>query len=659
MGVRGLTSFIAKSHTPSTISHKLVFPFQECETKQPLIIDGSSLFYHLFFASADWLNGGTMVKFSAYLKSYMTILKLLGYECHVCIDGVMPEAKLGTCLEREEDKIKRVMKAQRSVLAGDTTYRTMDGFMPYLAYQAAMITLAQEQVSFEVCWSEGDKRIAYLAKERQAMILSKDSDFFIFPSAKGYIPLYGVDIPKSLMNMFWGAEMEEGAEFTVNMSVFHRADVAQCLGIDEGFMPLLAGLSGNDYGTSAVVDQFLSKAPAPPGISANRNLTPHDRLNQVVAWLRQQTELGASTVVAAEEISTLLEGQGTDGMMRALTYYSIDETTTAPDDSELIQAFTQGAMPPMFMTPLTSGTYLNSVRWSALDAPSPCGMYRTLRSYILYQLSSMVPVERVTEWIRRGYNYSEDELSLAYADLIGSNKMYASWPEGPVVSGETEQRLQVLSIFTSTPKEVITQDSALILALRMLIKHTSAFRSSASPKLSETEVASLVMSAVYVDEGGSIMKPPQLPGTTKKGPIKKKPTTFSLRGVLRAAQWQVTCEHFIALLQTLRLTKTGASTWGENVVDTSLMATCYHGPLLHFCFDKLRSATPHQLLTAAGVSSEKFDCVFAAVTQGLTDDIDSAPVAVKSVTPSQKKAALKSKKEKVQASNIFDLLGDA
>lgn len=360
MGIKGLTSLVTKLGLGKAVKYKIDLTNDEPAsqlisspdgsaatdqstpiTRRPLIVDGGALIYHVFFQSGDWIHGGNFAKFAAYLRAYCWVLSTkLGFDLMIVVDGAVNEQKMATILRREDDKMRRLLKAQRSVQANDQSYRHMDGFMPPLAYQVAIDVLKsipgvwlrvvvragvdspdnQHQSSYEA-----DSLVAGLAVKHEALVLSKDSDFYIFDTV-GYMPLHELNIPRHVLHRFWNwkssTKLENGdinestdtqsptstsANTTASIMamVYVASDLSKLLGFDRKYLPLLAALTGNDHEQDVLelVDSYIRLHPQPKPLSAQSTTTkttpttkprnmlhypsPHDRIRIVAEWLSE------------------------------------------------------------------------------------------------------------------------------------------------------------------------------------------------------------------------------------------------------------------------------------------------------------------------------------------------------------------------------------
>ena len=682
MGVRGLTSLVAKNSLGKRVTYELQWPLKEVAERRALIVDGSALFYHVFFQSGDWIHGGNFAKFVAYLRAYIHVLRAAGFELHVLVDGGIPDAKLDTINSREAEKIRRIVKTQRAVLADDGSYRAMDGFMPPLAYFAAIEVFREENVWFRVCWAEADGLIANLARQKDALVLSKDSDFFIF-DAPGYMPLYDLEIPRALLNMFWGSAIEPEAVFNVNAVVFVPSEIASFMSFDVKFLPLLAALTGNDY--EQVVDNVDKYILASnPTLS---NLSPHDRIREVAGLLAKQTEAEVSVEEASRNVADLIAGENEEvrGLIfestsNAARHYALQEfedfdasanvfpgsdKATTEQDRLVLAAFEQGLLPCTLANLLTANRIMCSVRLSVVDAHSPWISTRAIRLFIAQQLALMAPElfdseKRLEEYIRRGYNFKSEMVGYSHAEIAMLHTSYGSLPaDNCAVFGPLEERKRVFSLLCHAPAtESSVIDPVLYAAFKLMIHACSVNRSSYAPKIADYEVAALVMSTLYAADAAAILKP-QVPAGQ---PVKKTThkTTYSPRGIHRSAYWQNCLEHVWMLAETLRLDSHPDGKWigeGDGCFDLSLLASAYHGPLFHHLMERFKGgATPASILKMAGLDATLFEKAIQIVSEGSEEDIEK--VFVEKTKKKKNKDKSTAEKSALKMQNLFDLLGD-
>lgn len=153
----------------------------------PLVIDGFSLIFAVFFQANHWVEGGSFEYYAQYLKGYLRALKLIGFEPYIILDGGMPEEKLETVTRRECDRMTRVRKIMTStnLVDGEKSFGRNNGIMPAMVVSVTLQALQDEKIWHRICWNEADITVAELAANLDGVVMSNDSDFFIYNINKG------------------------------------------------------------------------------------------------------------------------------------------------------------------------------------------------------------------------------------------------------------------------------------------------------------------------------------------------------------------------------------------------------------------------------------------------------------------------------------------
>jgi 5'-3' exonuclease len=157
-------------------------------------------------------------------------------------DGPIADEKKQTRLGRTADKISKADKLLESWTGSSSQQhankRARKTFspnhqvylIPPLAITACIQALFEAGHEVYVAEQEADLDIVVLARERNSLILSNDSDFFILHSP-GYMPLKSIPF---------------GREGPLSGRVYNVESVRANLGIAEDLLPLLAPLAGCD-----------------------------------------------------------------------------------------------------------------------------------------------------------------------------------------------------------------------------------------------------------------------------------------------------------------------------------------------------------------------------------------------------------------------------
>lgn len=303
MGVPGLTGFVEECGA-------FFAELRVRDTK--LVIDGSSLYYHLFFASAaDFRRGGDYGPFAAAVDEFFAVLRSCGVAAFVVLDGGRGAAdrKLGTLRERAAERLCRAHGLSRG--EGGRV-------LPLLARHAFVQALRRAAVPFVQCWAEADREVAALANRWGCPVLSLDSDFFIFELAGGYCPLSAFrwrDVRAERSGRYIPARRFQAESFCGRFGQLRRS-----------VLPLFAVMSGNDYVDVTEFEGFLGKVRLPGR---------HGRARGLLGWLAGF----AGPEEAADAVLKRLGGRRRDAV-RELLRAALEDY--APSHVNLEEFFLEG-----------------------------------------------------------------------------------------------------------------------------------------------------------------------------------------------------------------------------------------------------------------------------------------------------------------------------
>ncbi|XP_064018374.1 protein asteroid homolog 1 [Pogoniulus pusillus] len=270
MGVRGLMRFVEDRGS-------LFTELRLGNTK--LVIDGSSLYYCLCFASAsDLRRGGDYGLLAAIVSDFFGSLRRCRIAPFVVLDGGRDpgDRKLPVLRERAAERLRTACGLSRGGAGA---------LAPLLAREVFVQALRRLAVPFVQCFAEADREIAGLANRWGCPVLSLDSDFCIFDLTGGFCPL---------SHFQWQSvcAAEEPRGYYVPARRFSVERFCRAFApLDKSLLPLFAVMSGNDYVGLAALEVFYSKARLPRGCA---------RLRGLLSWLSQFAE-------PAEAVSSLLQ----------------------------------------------------------------------------------------------------------------------------------------------------------------------------------------------------------------------------------------------------------------------------------------------------------------------------------------------------------------
>ncbi|XP_056267946.1 protein asteroid homolog 1, partial [Pseudoliparis swirei] len=234
MGVRGLTTFVEGNRNL----------LQEVKFRDsPLVIDGCSLFFRLYFnQSLDQQHGGDYDAFAFTLTQFLSALAACNIQPYVVLDGGIDpsDKKFSTLRQRLQSKIRD---------ADSLSHGRNGSVLPILTRNVFIQILIQRGVPLVQCPAEADWEIACLARQWNCPVLTNDSDFYIFDLPGGYLPL----------NFFQWTNLNGNASHHYILARCYTTDeLCRSFGsINKELLPLCAVLAGNDYGTPKDADKII------------------------------------------------------------------------------------------------------------------------------------------------------------------------------------------------------------------------------------------------------------------------------------------------------------------------------------------------------------------------------------------------------------------
>ncbi|KAM6986936.1 single-strand DNA endonuclease ASTE1-like [Aplochiton taeniatus] len=178
MGVRGLSTLV-------NIYRKDVL--EEIQfSNEKLVIDGSSLYYSLYYKSGlDQSHGGDYMGFRKEMSLFFQSLKACGIQPYVVLDGGShhTDYKIETLLQRQKTKISRADQMSKGEKGADINV------LPPLVKDVFKQVLFDLEVSLAQCFGEADPEVVSLANKWSCPVLSTDSDFYIYDIPAGFLHL--------------------------------------------------------------------------------------------------------------------------------------------------------------------------------------------------------------------------------------------------------------------------------------------------------------------------------------------------------------------------------------------------------------------------------------------------------------------------------------
>lgn len=191
MGVNGFTNYIHNS-----LLH--IAPITNLSNAS-LVIDGNS-FTFTVARQINWLQG------SAYTQLKSKIIEFLKKIDHcsltVVFDGSLPEYKTQERHHRNREKLERQQHVLTNAVLGSKDIHTLKmaaTLLPPFAVPLVIDTIRQLNIPVIIAIEEADHLIASIAKSKDALVLSQDSDFFIY-DIPGYIPFDTLEFKYLIFN---------------------------------------------------------------------------------------------------------------------------------------------------------------------------------------------------------------------------------------------------------------------------------------------------------------------------------------------------------------------------------------------------------------------------------------------------------------------------
>ncbi|XP_049672268.1 protein asteroid homolog 1 [Accipiter gentilis] len=313
MGVQGLAGFVEERGVFFT-------ELRVSDTK--LVIDGSSLYHQLCFASAvDFRRGGDYGPFTAAVRDFFGSLRACRVAPFVVLDGGRgaDDRKLPTLRGRAAERLR----AAHGLARGDG-----GRLVPLLTREAFVQALGRLGVPFVQCFAEADREIAGLANRWGCPVLSLDSDFCVFDLAAGYCPLThfqwrSVGAGGGGQGCYVPARCFSAEKFCRHFSHLNKS-----------LLPLFAVMNGNDYIDRAALAAFFSEARLPAARAGGKG-RKYAHLQGLLNWLAQF----AGPTEAVDGVLKCLRKHQRD-KIRELLCASMEDYT--PSDANLEDFFQTG-----------------------------------------------------------------------------------------------------------------------------------------------------------------------------------------------------------------------------------------------------------------------------------------------------------------------------
>jgi hypothetical protein len=636
------------------------------------------------------------------VKGYLRALKAIGFEPYVVIDGGMPEEKLETIARREFDRMNRVRKIMAAVnLAdGEKLFGRGNGIMPTMVVSVTLQVLREESVWHRVCWNEADVTVAELAVNLDGVVLSNDSDFFIYNIGKGFLSIDDLFIPRKLIYALTTdvtssrqshshnqpTEQQQAEIFNVQGLFFKASSIAQALNLDMAIMPYFAVLNGNDYNErQQKVHAYLIKMAAERSDSqqnsmrmlaeylasmAKKHLSVQELLETIAKEAELTEEESAEWVQMVKQMTAQYDIRPIDGDVdQALLKDALSKSTVTFDKlpadlQRQLMAFQKGEFPTELVSMLLHRRFWCTIRLSSLEAPCPYVYLRELRRVIFSMLEPLVnainplvdgtPSAPFIEHFRSGNEYTSVELKpLTEDELTAALGKYATKPLSVnqlMTVADPETRLRAFCGLTKIPDSVSSgrvpiprELWPLIGMMSTLIASMYANGPSKNMSLTDFDIIAMILSALH--------------GHFNMSPLRRPETRIAAHGASIATHFVLTLDHVWWLANLLELvdlqpvSSSGSNSASKKPFNGHEWIKFYEGGRFHYYWGRLMNNTPVQELIKNWRDSDLFFAVLDAVTEGYEDVIER----VQFKKPKNKKDKKTEAKSGIPV-NPFDLL---
>ncbi|KAG5684634.1 hypothetical protein PVAND_013855 [Polypedilum vanderplanki] len=312
MGVRGLTTFIAKNASKYLDPHEL----HDCN----LVIDGDSLCSQLYkqIDHGKSAFGGNYDEFYRHVVEFFNLLKQCNVVPYVLLDGGYEMRKMKTTRERLRSRIGVI----KYIVPLESYF-----VLPLMMREVFVNALKNCHVKLYRCLFEADNEIAILARKLNCPVLSYDSDFYIFDGQ--YIPFVTITpkIYKKTITSKSSYEVEiipkkqkgqknvrrKGKKVTIEVedndescsqktgaptynyldcSIYTIQNLTDGV-LENDMLPLFAIMLGNDFISRKWFSKFYRNVRKRK-VNKKKNLSPQQkRIHTLLNWLQHESLISA------------------------------------------------------------------------------------------------------------------------------------------------------------------------------------------------------------------------------------------------------------------------------------------------------------------------------------------------------------------------------
>ncbi|CAJ1063126.1 protein asteroid homolog 1-like [Xyrichtys novacula] len=484
MGVQGLASLLE--------NHQRIYRDVQF-MKRRLVIDGYNLLHLLYFNSGlDQIRGGEYAAFEELVERFVKALRDCKISPYVILDGGsdVTHRKDETLMARAVERIKRAHRAAAE--------SKQEHVLPQMAKLVFKQTLARLKVPMAQCYGEADQEIAALAKDWECPVLSNDSDFFIFDSGNGLLPI---------SHFQWQSVQKVGSQSFIPSKIYCSSSFCIVFEIKPQLLPAFAVLAGNDYvklqRTEAPI-RWTQFAPAVNGTQPNRLegllcwlkdfLQPQDAFEAALGLMGELSKDRRAEV--EKDLNLGLEGyQLPLSSLKKFFLHGVPppftedrERTTCPVPDWALRPLTQARVTSDILDVLLLRSISLSPSVDLEDKPSANLTSRPIRQVMYRLLLGKGQTLRVTEHDRDGLELKSVPVKPAASRIAQELQLQTLDQVEPSV------RLQLLLETLGVPEDRLT---GLKPHLRLLVAVTCYWLRNAKPAPDETLLKALLLGASH------------------------------------------------------------------------------------------------------------------------------------------------------------------
>ncbi|KAI8383016.1 hypothetical protein BD560DRAFT_444121 [Blakeslea trispora] len=625
MGIHGLSYFITSF--PNLIE-KTEWKLDSKESVDQFIVDGNAFVYHIAFQNrTNWTHGGQYAMIAEIVRKTVQTLLNAGIEMIFLFDGALPRDKLETRLKRHRSYIDRCISTYQNFGQINTSNKDSidrhngiqyygDLFLiPPLTLEVVIQTLRELNIRVKICQAEADSEVVILANEKNAYVVSQDSDMYVYPCiGRGYISFDLLKIPLN----------KDGISSHISAGVYHPERLSAMLNLETCFLPLVGTLLGNDYLDVDSIRPLISQWCSTENIPATKNssigwpklvaelikksLSNHKsdviqniakQLNIVAAKSNLKSKVTIVSALQDRMIDSILRYDLNSPLLKCVTkdvYSSAIEQQPATRESLAFRGQSDN-FSRQLLDVIENRTFWTSIFLEDIEREHSWDVSRLLRQHIYTTILRQID----------GDNRNTGSESI---DMVKEYIRVKHHLEGiQVITNDVSHPTLDFYMLHQSPKESLadldTATHPLILCMRYLIFHCS--RSIKNGRLHNYEVVGMLIS-------GMRSLAAIITGLSKDDTAPEIDTPkLKKRCVHLSAQFQsVLCSSYL-LSQILDIS--------DYMQSPHVLANLYNGVYFHYYIELARNGTSiGKMLTG---TSKAFKLLFFSVYEAVMADLES------------------------------------